>query len=76
MIEIDSIILFYKSIDFKQCNDKRFECGDSQLFQKWIANDKNITYFSNADISGDREAFVAKTVANAATDKIGLTPLI
>jgi hypothetical protein len=40
--------------------------------QIWIYNDKNITYLTIYDKSGDRKAFVATIVANVATERIWL----
>jgi hypothetical protein len=53
---------------FAICGDKRFKCGDKQLFKY----DKYITYLTNYDKSDDRKAFVATIVANVATERIGL----
>jgi hypothetical protein len=36
--------------------------------QIWTSNDKYITYLTNYDKSGDRQAFVATIVANVATE--------
>ncbi len=40
--------------------------------EKWISSDKFITYLSNNDKTVDRKAFVATTVANVATERMGL----
>jgi hypothetical protein len=40
--------------------------------QKWISNDKETTYLSNCDKSGDRKTCLATVVANVATKRIWL----
>jgi hypothetical protein len=61
---------------FDTCGDKRFKCGDIQLFKYGFSNDKYIKYLINYDKSGDRKPFVVTIVANVATERIWLdTPV-
>jgi hypothetical protein len=57
---------------FATCGDKRFECGDRQLFRTGFLMVNKLQYLSNSDKSGDRKTFVATIVANVATERMRL----